>query len=121
MAKCSDRIKELRSEAGLTQEQLAGKINVSRAAINRWEKGENTPSDKYVLLLAGFFKVSIAYLMGNVDVRDMIVVDEEEARQKKEDEDYLLTCYRTLSPEMKKMIRVMANYALIIDRDRKEK
>ena len=38
-----------------------------------------------------------------------------------EDEDYPLTCYWTLSPEMKKMIRVMANYALIIDRDRKEK
>lgn len=40
------KIKELRLKAGLTQVQLAKKMNVDQAAVSRWESGETKPLRK---------------------------------------------------------------------------
>lgn len=41
----------LRAELNLTQQQLADKLNVSFATVNRWENGKRAPSKRYIYLL----------------------------------------------------------------------
>ncbi len=57
-------LKNLREARGLTQEQLAERVLVSRQAVSRWETGETQPSSDTLLLLSGVFDVSINTLLG---------------------------------------------------------
>ena len=52
------RLRELRGEAGLTQEQLAERVGVKRDAIARWERGTREPSWSNVVALADALGVS---------------------------------------------------------------
>ncbi len=59
-----DVILELRTKSGLSQEELAEKINVTRQAVSRWETGETTPNTDTLKLLSKLFDVSINTLLG---------------------------------------------------------
>ena len=61
------RLKELRTEKNLTQEEVAKEIGTSQTNIGRWEKGLNEPSSSFVVKLANFFEVSTDYLLGRSD------------------------------------------------------
>lgn len=63
--KLNEKIKELRKKKGLTQEQLASELNVSRQAITKWESGEGSPDIENLKNIALFFHVSVDYLIGN--------------------------------------------------------
>ena len=54
-----DIILDLRSKKGLSQEELAEKIFVTRQAVSRWENGETIPNTETLKLLSTFFDVSI--------------------------------------------------------------
>ena len=58
-------ILELRNKAGLSQEELAEKVYVTRQAVSRWENGETTPSTETLKLLSRLFDVSINTLLGS--------------------------------------------------------
>lgn len=58
------RIRQARVLAGLTQEQLAEKIGVSRTAIVRWESAETEPTLEHLISLTKFLNVSADYLLG---------------------------------------------------------
>lgn len=58
------RIKALRQNAGLTQQQLAERIWVSKAAISNYELYERNPSPEILIKLARVFHVSTDYLLG---------------------------------------------------------
>lgn len=60
----SDKIKELREQAGFTQTQLAKKLDVTRSSVNAWEMGLSTPTTQYVVSLANLFHVSTDYILG---------------------------------------------------------
>ena len=60
-------IKELRTERGISQSQLALQIGVSQKAIDYWERGINEPKASYVSALAVFFGVSADFLLGIVN------------------------------------------------------
>ncbi len=59
----SEKLKELRKKKGLTQEELASSLNVSRQAITKWESGEGTPDIDNLKNIALFFHVSVDYLV----------------------------------------------------------
>lgn len=61
------RLKELRLEKGVTQLQVAKTLNMSKMAVSHWEKGNSEPSIEQLKVLAGFFDVSIDYLVGYLD------------------------------------------------------
>lgn len=63
----SDRLKELRKQAGLTQEELSQKIGVIRKTVSNWERGFTRISPYYAEQLANYFQVSIGYLLGVSD------------------------------------------------------
>ena len=60
-----DVLLELRTREGLSQDELAEKIHVTRQAVSRWENGETTPNTETLKLLSSFFDVSINTLLGS--------------------------------------------------------
>lgn len=58
-------IKNLRERAGMTQEELAERIMVTRQAVSRWETGETVPNVDTLKLLSRQFDVSINTLLGS--------------------------------------------------------
>ena len=60
-----DIILELRTKNGLSQEQLAEKVFVTRQAVSRWETGETVPNTDTLKLLSKLFDVSINTLLGS--------------------------------------------------------
>lgn len=59
-----DVIFQLRTHKGLSQDELAEKLFVTRQAVSRWETGETTPNTETLKLLSAFFDVSINTLLG---------------------------------------------------------
>ena len=60
-----DILLKLRTEKGLSQEELAEKVMVTRQAVSRWETGETTPNTETLKLLSRLFDVSINTLLGS--------------------------------------------------------
>ena len=60
-----DVIYELRTQNGLSQDELAEKVFVTRQAVSRWETGETVPNTETLKLLSGVFNVSINTLLGS--------------------------------------------------------
>ena len=58
-----EKLQMLRKKKGISQEQLAQQLDVSRQAISKWETGESLPETEKVILLAKFFDVTIDYLL----------------------------------------------------------
>ena len=56
---------KLRTEKGLSQEELAEKVFVTRQAVSRWETGETVPGTETLKLLSRLFDVSINTLLGS--------------------------------------------------------
>ncbi len=59
-------ITELRRGAGMTQIELAGKLNYSDKAVSKWEHGDSTPDINILADIAGIFGVSVDYLLTEV-------------------------------------------------------
>lgn len=60
---CGEFIAVLRKKNGLTQKQLAKKLNVSDKAVSRWETGKGYPDVASLMALSDFFKVSVNELL----------------------------------------------------------
>lgn len=59
----SEKLKEIRKKEGLSQEQLAEKIGVSRQAITKWETGKGLPDVDNMVILAEIFKTTLDELL----------------------------------------------------------
>ena len=59
-----DVILELRTKRGLSQDDLAEQLYVTRQAVSRWETGETIPNTETLKLLSALFDVSINTLLG---------------------------------------------------------
>lgn len=57
------RIQQLRKKRGLSQEELANAVNVSRQAVSKWESGQALPELEKLLAISDFFQVSCDYLL----------------------------------------------------------
>lgn len=67
----SQRLKELRKERGLTQEELSKLSGISFPTISRYENGlRDEPKLSILKTLANYFDVTIDYLAGDTDVKD---------------------------------------------------
>lgn len=62
--KFGSRLRELRRASGLTQEQLAERLDVSNRSVSRWETGANLPDLDTLIALADMFSVELGELLG---------------------------------------------------------
>ena len=70
-SKISDKVgkilKKLRTERGLTQEDLANMLNIKRQTYSAWERGIANPDIETISFLADFYNVSTDYLLGKTE------------------------------------------------------
>ena len=61
----SERLKELRKQAHLTQVELASKLGIVQSSYADWERGKKKPTQDNLVKIAQIFNVSVDYLVGN--------------------------------------------------------
>ena len=91
---------KLRTKKGLSQDELAEKIYITRQAVSRWENGETTPNTETLKLLSKLFDVSINTLLGSprelicqccgMPLEDSVISKEKDGDF---NEDYCKWCY----------------------------
>lgn len=86
-----ERIKYLRKQNGLSQEQLADKLSVSRQAVQKWESDINEPSLDTIRCIACYFDVDLDYLLNGKSCPKSIpeidkLIDEKELEPDKKRE-----------------------------------
>ena len=59
----NEKLKEIRKISGMTQEELADKLNVSRQTISKWEKGLSTPDLEMAIQFCDLFQISLDELL----------------------------------------------------------
>ena len=67
----SVRLKELRLKKGLTQKELAQKLNMQNTAISKYELNQRKPDTETLLEISKFFNVSVDYLLGRTDKKEL--------------------------------------------------
>ena len=107
-----DRIKQLRREKGITQEQLAKALNVTSAAVSKWERGETYPDITALQPLAFYFDTSLDSLMGY----DKEKINEEIGRVLAEHRELARKSWHEAQQFMKKAYRDYPNdYRIMLD------
>ncbi len=89
-----EKLRQLRTSAGMTQVRLAKEIGVSQGTVYFWEKGINEPTAVHIAAVAEFFGVSADELLGITPPRS--------AALRSEDESALLRVYRSLPAEKRR-------------------
>lgn len=103
----AERFKMLRIETGLTQEELATKLQVSKGAIGNYESGFREPRTLEDLEnIADFFNVDLDYLVGRTNSRPEFSLEEK----------WIIECYRSADNDTKTGIK-----AILRRYDKKEK
>ncbi len=67
----ADRIQYLRKTKGLSQEELADKIGVSRQAVSKWESEQSTPDIEKIIIMSELFEVTTDYILKGIEPVDM--------------------------------------------------
>ena len=75
----NEKIQELRKQKGLTQEELAEALYVSRTAISKWESGRGYPNIDSLKTIAKFFGVTVDDLLSG---EELLTIAEEDTKQK---------------------------------------
>lgn len=65
-----NRIKSLREDYGMTQQELADKIHGAKSTIAMYEKGDRKPSMEVLIKLSEIFNCTIDYLLGKSEIRN---------------------------------------------------
>ncbi|MFR0018625.1 MAG: helix-turn-helix domain-containing protein [Paraclostridium sp.] len=71
MATFNERLRNLRKEKQITIEQLANDLGSAKSTISRYENGLRDPKKDFLELLSKYFDVSVDYLLGNTDEREL--------------------------------------------------
>ncbi|MBE5750921.1 MAG: helix-turn-helix transcriptional regulator [Clostridiales bacterium] len=100
-----ERIRELRTEKGLYQRELAEKIHIAPNTLSQFESGKAKPSYEVLTAIADFFECSIDFLLGREDDFGNITVSDKSAEAITTEERQLLHDYRLLSVKEKAQIK----------------
>ena len=83
----ADRLIQLRKKHGLSQEELADKLGLSRQAVSKWERAEASPDTDNLICLAKLYGVSLDELLSTDDDVETIVKEQVKPQQEETKED----------------------------------
>ncbi|PRR82107.1 helix-turn-helix domain-containing protein [Clostridium vincentii] len=63
----SERLRKLRKEKGFSQEELAGRLGISRQAVSKWESGQSNPDTNNLIMLSEVYGISLDFLLKEND------------------------------------------------------
>ena len=63
----ADRIQNLRKAKGISQEELADKVGVSRQAVSKWESEQSLPDIDKIIIMSDFFEVTTDYILKGIE------------------------------------------------------
>lgn len=117
------RIKELRREKGLLQDDLAREIGVSKGTVSVWERDARKPEYDTLQQLCEHFQVNLGYLLGeDVDRALIQPSDDDLARWEKEDDQQIVVGFvrrfLKLSPDMQDVVKQTLLAAYKFDKKR---
>ena len=75
----NEKLQELRKQKGLTQEEMAQQLYVSRAAVSKWESGRGYPNIDSLKQIAIFFNITVDELLSSGEI---LTIAEEDQKQK---------------------------------------
>lgn len=98
MASFGSRLKELRTEKGLNQQELAEAIGTTGGTVSKWERDVRKPEFETLKALCEYFQVSLGYLLGEDVDRALVPPSDETLAQfaDEEDEEELIHLTRIL-------------------------
>ena len=85
--KTSEKIRILRKQRGLSQEDLAAELHVSRQSVSKWELGESAPETEIIVQLSEIFGVTTDYLLKTDEVDDKILPPNDAEFDEEQQED----------------------------------
>jgi transcriptional regulator with XRE-family HTH domain len=89
----NQKLQELRKQKGLTQEELAAHLYVSRAAISKWESGRGYPNIDSLKMIAKFFGITVDQLLSGDELLTLAEADQQQKEARIRDLVYgLLDC-----------------------------
>lgn len=105
------RIKQLCAERGISVNKLESDLGFSNSSIKKWERTSSPSVDK-IIKVAGYFDVSIDYLLGRTDIKEPIsdilededIISFQRARQKMTEKD---------RERMMKLLKIGFDYAFL--------
>lgn len=120
MSVLGKRIGELRKKRGLTQRQLADKLQVSHGRISLYETGDRSPDPEMLKKLADFFGCSVDYLLGRTNDPN-INIDETDIKKILEKKEKAHWDGRELTIEEKKYLSKLIQVAIQRDKETTDK
>ena len=76
----ADRIQNLRKTKGISQEELADQVGVSRQAVSKWESEQSTPDIEKIIIMSDYFEVTTDYLLKGIEPKADEKVKQPDAR-----------------------------------------
>ena len=83
----NEKLQNLRKQRGLTQEELAEKLYVSRTAISKWESGRGYPNIESLKAISKFFSVTVDELLSTDEI--LTIAEEDNKRKEKHFRDLM--------------------------------
>ena len=112
----SNRLYELRKQKGLSQEELAGRIHVSRQTVSKWELGDSTPGLEKLVALGDLFEISLdEMVLGKKAESEQIPVEKTETFLEQVEEKVLTQENKARAKKVLKILGIVAGIFLSID------
>ena len=111
----ADRLIKLRKKHGLSQEELADKLGLSRQAVSKWERAEASPDTDNLICLAKLYGVSLDELLSTEDDVETIVKEQVKPEAKEEKGDSI-----TLTDDDGSKVIIKDNHIRCVDKDGNE-
>ena len=87
----SERLQTLRKEKGLSQEQLAELLNVSRQAVSKWESGQTYPEIDKLIKLSDLFNITVDDLIKGKPSECIANINDESEKEEDQKDEALVT------------------------------
>ena len=113
----ADRILTLRKSKGMSQEQLAEAMGVSRQAVSKWESEQASPDPEKIIAMSEIFGVTTDYLLKGIEPEKEAEKTEEKPDEKKAEDTHMtvgdVLDQKILTEQNKEKSKKLLKYALI--------